>query len=158
MGRKKKTRLFRLGAGDEWVLDHLAKEHVRFGDGSQVGDQVPLTARDASRFCADPDTVMVVAVREGTDHVIGFVYGGVLKRRHTQLRHICLYEIAVDVDQRKKGIATQLLEAFAAEARQMGIDRGFVVTDEFNRQAMALYRKFGAMRGGSGEVLLGLSF
>ena len=151
-------RMHRLRPGDEWVLGTLARGNARFGDGSADEWQPPLGNDEAVRFCADPGTVFVVAIELATNHIAGFVYGGVLMRRHTKLHHICLYEIGVDVDHRKRGVGTLLMQAFAAEARQMGVDQGFVVTNESNRDAMSLYQEYGAVRGGSGEGLFGLKF
>jgi hypothetical protein len=47
---------------------------------------------------ADPGTVCVVAIDMATNHIAGFVYGGVLSRRHTRLHHLCLYEVGLDVE------------------------------------------------------------
>lgn len=92
-----------------------------------------------------------------TNHIAGFVYGGVLSRRHTRLHHICLYEIGVDIDHRQSGVGRLLMDAFAGEARKLGIDRGFVITNEANLAAVALYQEFGAVRGDGRDVLFGLS-
>jgi ribosomal protein S18 acetylase RimI-like enzyme len=151
-------RMHRLRAGDEWVLGTLARGNARFGDGDEQDWQPPLGGDEAARFVADPDTVCLVAIDMATNNIAGFVYGGVLNRRHTKLRHLCLYEIGVDLDHRTSGVGRLLLDAFAAEARQMGIDRGFVITNEANREAIALYESFGAVRGDGRDILFGLSF
>ncbi len=151
-------RMHRLRAGDEWVLGTLARGNARFGDGDEGDWLPPLGSDEASRFVNDPNTVAVVAIHMGTNHIGGFVYGGVLNRRHTKLQHICLYEIGIDIDHRKSGVGELLLDAFAGEARRMGIERGFVITNEANRMAADLYRGFGAVRGDGNDVLFGLSF
>ena len=51
-----------------------------------------------------------------------------------------------------------LLGAFAAEARRMGIDRGFVVANADDADAMKLYQDAGAVRSTGHDVLLGLTF
>ncbi len=153
-----KYRMHRLRAGDEWVVGTLARGNARFGDGSETDWLPPLGSDEAARFVSDPGTICVVAIDTGTNHIAGFVYGGVLHRRHTKLEHICLYEIGVDIDHRNSGVGEQLLAAFAAEARKMGIDRGFVITTEANTAAIALYQGFGAVRGDGRDVLFGLSF
>ena len=152
--------MHRLRAGDEWVLSTLARGNARFGDGdgSESDWQPPLGSDEASRFVNDPDTVAIVAIHMGTNHIGGFGYGGVLFGRHTRLQHSCLYEIGIDVDHRKNGVGELLLDAFAGEARRMGIDRGFVITNEANKIAIDLYRKFGAVQGDGRDVLFGLSF
>ncbi|CAN5590426.1 hypothetical protein BH10ACT1_BH10ACT1_15120 [soil metagenome] len=151
-------RMHRLRSGDEWVLSTLAKGNARFGDGSETAWQAPLGSDEAARFVGDPHTVCVVAIDMATNHIAGFIYGGVLSRRHTRLHHMCLYEIGVDIDHRQGGVGMLLLQAFAAEARKLGIDRGFVVTNEANSEAVKLYEAFGAVRGDGNDRLFGLSF
>lgn len=151
-------RMHRLRAGDEWVVGTLARGNARFGDGTETDWLPPLGSDEAARFVADPGTVCIVAIDMATNHIAGFVYGGVLFRRHTKLEHICLYEIGVDLDHRQGGVGELLMAAFAGEARRMGIDRGFVITNEANTAAVALYTAFGAVRGDGRDALFGLSF
>ena len=150
--------MHRLRTGDEWVLSTLARGNARFSDGDETDWQPPLGNDEAAQFVTDPNTVCIVAIDVATNHIAGFVYGGVLMRRHTKLRHICLYEIGVDIDHRSNGVGSLLMEAFAAEARHMGIDRGFVITTEDNHTAIQLYQQFSAVRGDGKDVLFGLSF
>lgn len=150
--------MHRLGAGDEWVLSTLARGNARFGDGSEGDWQPPLGNEEASLFVTDPQTVCIVAIDVASNHIAGFIYGGVLKRRHTKLHHLCLYEIGVDIDHRQGGVGELLLSSFASEARSMGIDRGFVITTEANSDAIAFYQAYGALRGDGRDVLFGLTF
>jgi ribosomal protein S18 acetylase RimI-like enzyme len=140
------------------VLSTLARGNARFGDGADNEWQPPLGSEEASRFVADPHTLCIVAIDTATNHIAGFVYGGVLSRRHTRLHHLCLYEIGVDIDHRQRGVGPMLLAAFAAEARMMGIDRGFVVVNTADTDAVQLFEQFGAMRGDGRDALFGLSF
>lgn len=151
-------RMHRLRPGDEGVVGTLARGNARFGDGSEADWLPPLGNEEAAHFVADPGTVCIVAIDIATNHIAGFVYGGVLNRRHTRLQHICLYEIGVDLDHRRAGVGELLIGAFAGEARTMGIDRGFVITSEANTATVALYEAFGALRGDGRDVLFGLSF
>ncbi len=151
-------RMHRLRAGDEWVLNTLARGNARFGSGKEEEWLPPLGSHEATQFVNDPDTVCVVAIDLGTNHIAGFVYGGVLKRRHTKLTHLCLYEVGVDLDHREAGVGELLLQAFAAEARQMGIDRGFFVGSEEDRTAVDLFTRFGAVRSSGRDILFGLKF
>ena len=150
--------MHRVRPGDEWVLSTLARGNARFGDGDEQEWLPPLGSEEASRFVADPRTVCVVAIDMGTNHIAGFVYGCVLYRRHTKLEHLCIYEIGVDLDHRKEGVGHLLLEGISAEARRMGIDRGFVITAESNREAIHLYEGFGAQRSPGNDILFGLNF
>ncbi|QXC62990.1 GNAT family N-acetyltransferase [Aquihabitans sp. G128] len=151
-------RMHRLRSGDEWVLGTLAKGNARFGDGSEAEWQAPLGSDEASQFVSDPHTVCIVAIDMATNHIAGFIYGGVLSRRHTRLHHMCLYEVGVDLDHRQTGVGMLLMQAFAGEARKLGIDRGFVITNEANHAAVALYESYGALRGDGNDRLFGLSF
>lgn len=150
--------MHRLRTGDEWVLSTLARGNARFGDGDEGDWQPPLGTDEAAQFVNDPNTVAIVAIDMGTNHIAGFIYGGVLLRRHTRLRHICLYEVGVDVDHRRHGVGMLLMQAFAGEARRMGIDKGFVITNEANRSAVELYKQYGALRGDGRDALFGLTF
>src|SRR5690554_3479780 len=104
--------MHRLQPGDEWVLGTLAQGNARFGDGSEKEWQPPLGSDEASQFVSDPNTICIVAIDNDTNHIGGFIYGGVLLRRHTRLRHVCLYELGVDLDHRDADVAFELLTAF----------------------------------------------
>jgi ribosomal protein S18 acetylase RimI-like enzyme len=151
-------RMHRLRPGDEWVLGTLSRGNARFGEGQDSEWLPPLSTEEASRFVSDPRTICVVAIDQKSNHIAGFVYGGVLQRRHTKLEHVCLYEVGVDIDHRSYGVGTLLLQAFAAEARSMGIDRGFVITAASNAESIALYESYGAVRSPDTDLLFGLNF
>jgi len=151
-------RTHRLGAGDEWALATLAKGNARFGDGDDRPWIPPLSSQEASEFVSDPRTVCIVAIDLGTNHMAGFVYGGVLYRRHTKLRHICVYEVGIDIDHRQSGVDRLLLQGFGAEARRMGIDQGFAFTSSTDRRARAMYESVGALRSSDNEIIYGLTF
>ncbi len=152
-------RTHRLRPGDEAVLATLAKGNARFADGDTAEAwQAPLGNDEAVRFVADPNTICIVAIDAETSHISGFVYGGVLNRRHTRLQHICLYEVGIDIDHRGRGVGPALLEAFGAEARKMGIDRGFTILNENDREAVELFVSTYAQRGDGHDVLFGLRF
>lgn len=151
-------RLHRLGAGDERVLAILAERNSRFvadGGGESLD---PLPPPEAVRFAADDRTVFIVAVEARTNLVAGFVYACVLYRRHSRLRHLCVYEVGVDVDHRTTGVGERLLAGLADEARAMGIDRGFAVTTMSHREAVALYESAGGVHGADRDVVYALRF
>jgi ribosomal protein S18 acetylase RimI-like enzyme len=153
-----KYRMHRLRAGDEWALGTLAKGNARFGDNEDRPWVAPLSNDEASEFVSDPRTVCVVAIDMGTNNMAGFAYGGVLYRRHTRLRHLCLYEIGVDVDHRDAGVDKLLIAAVGAEARQMGIEQGFAFASTTDHRTKAMYESVGALRSNNDEVLFGLQF
>lgn len=150
--------MHRLKEGDEWVLGTLAKGNARFGEGSDHDWQAPLGAEEAALFVADPDTVCIVAIEIASNNIAGFIYGGVLRRRHTRLNHLYLHELGIDADHRKSNVGQSLMAAFAGEARALGIDRGFVITNEANKQMMHMCTAFGGLRGDGRDVLFVLAF
>ena len=150
-------RLHRLRQGDEWALGTLAKGNARFGDQDRPWVP-PLSSDEAAEFVSDPRTICVVAIDTGTNHMAGFIYGGVLFRRHTKLRHLCVYEIGIDLDHRTTGVGRLLLEGIGNEARAMGIDQGFAFAPSTDREARSLYESVGALKSGDNEILYGLQF
>ena len=151
-------RLHRLRQGDEWALSTLAKGNARFGEGEDRPWVPPLSSDEASEFVNDPRTICVVAIHMETNHMAGFVYGGVLYRRHTKLRHLCVYELGIDIDHRNQGVGKILLEGIGAEARQMGIDRGFAFAASGDKDTRAIYDSAGGQHSADTEILYGFEF
>ena len=146
----------RLGPTDSAVLAQLARENGRFGHALDRPALEPLSPTDTRTFLADERTICLVAF-EGQEPV-GFLYACELYRRHTALRHLCLYEIAVAEDHRDLGIGGQLLQKLAEQARKRHIDKGFVITNGSNREVMALYESVGGIRGSDDDVVWVLQF
>jgi ribosomal protein S18 acetylase RimI-like enzyme len=151
-------RLHRLRQGDEWALATLAKGNARFGDGEDRPWVPPLSSEEASEFVNDPRTICIVAIHTETNHMAGFVYGCVLFRRHTKLRHLCIYEVGIDIDHRNQGVGKVLLDGIAAEARQMGIDQGFAFAAGDDRESRAIYDSAGGQHSAANEILYGFTF
>ena len=151
-------RLHRLRQGDEWALSTLAKGNARFGDGDDRPWVPPLSSEEASEFVSDPRTICVVAIHMETNHMAGFAYGGVLYRRHTKLRHLCIYEIGIDIDHRHQGVGKVLLDGIGAEARQVGIDQGFAFCAATDRDTRAIYDSSGGQHSADNEILYGFQF
>jgi ribosomal protein S18 acetylase RimI-like enzyme len=150
--------MHRLRQGDEWALATLAKGNARFGDGEDRPWVPPLSSDEAAEFVNDPRTICVVAIDTETNHMAGFVYGGVLYRRHTKLRHVCIYELGIDIDHRRSDVGKELMRALAAEARQMGIDQGFAFTPATDRAMRDIFDAAGGQHGDDNELLYGFSF
>lgn len=134
----------RLGPGDEAVLALLARDNDRFGS---LEDRValdPLPPAEAAAFLADDRTALFVAFVG--DEPAGFVYTCELYRRHTVLRHLCLYEVGVADQHRGRGIGPALMAAVADHAKAQGIERGFTVTHTSNVAALALFAEAGGQR------------
>jgi ribosomal protein S18 acetylase RimI-like enzyme len=96
---------------------------------------------DPEGLLADPRTVMLVAFEGGEP--VGFVLAHELPRRHGDQSSLFVYEIDVAPSHRRRGIASALLERLAELARERGIRSGFVLTEETNKPANALYERSG---------------
>jgi GNAT superfamily N-acetyltransferase len=115
-----------LGPGDEGVVRELA---TYAGPG------------DPEALLADPRTLMLVAFSGATP--VGFVLAHELPRRHGEPAKLFVYEVEVVETQRRRGIASAILEQLAYLARQRGIRTGFVLTEADNGPANALFRDAG---------------
>jgi len=115
-----------LGPGDESVVRAL---RTYDGDGDPEG------------LLADPRTLMLVAF-DG-ERPIGFVLAHDLPRRHGDPSGLFVYEVDVAETHRRRGIASALLARLAELARERGIRLGFVLTEEDNSPANALYASAG---------------
>ncbi|MCB1030913.1 MAG: GNAT family N-acetyltransferase [Acidimicrobiales bacterium] len=151
-------RLHRIRQGDEWALNTLAKGNARFGHADDRPWVPPLSSEEVNLFVSDPRTICLIAIHMDTNHMAGFAYGCVLYRRHTKLRHLCIYEVGVDIDHRDQDVGKILVEGLGAEARQMGIDQGFAFTSVGDRQTRAIYESAGAQGSNEGEVIYGFEF
>lgn len=141
----------RLRPGDEEILTHLARHNDRFGTRQDRVELEPLAPADAFAFLRDDRTATFVAF--AGDDPAGFVYACELYRRHTALRHLCVYEIGVSDRYRNQGVGAILLAALGDHARAQGIERGFVVTRTSDPAAMALYAEAGGERGSGDEAI-----
>jgi [ribosomal protein S18]-alanine N-acetyltransferase len=97
---------------------------------------------DAEALLADPGTLLLVAF-DG-ERPVGFVLAHELPRRHGDRSKLFVYEVDVAETHRRRGIGQALLARLAELARDRGIRVGFVLTDEDNAAANALYRRAGA--------------
>jgi aminoglycoside 6'-N-acetyltransferase I len=115
-----------LAPGDEGAVRQLAAQE---GPG------------DPDALLADP-RMLLLAAFDG-ERPVGFVLAHALPRRHGDPAKLFVYEVEVQETQRRRGIASALLERLAEFARERGIRTGFVLTEPDNRPANALYRSAG---------------
>jgi ribosomal protein S18 acetylase RimI-like enzyme len=115
-----------LAPGDEGVVRELATYD---GPG------------DPETLLSDPRTLMLVAF-DG-ERPVGFALAHELPRRHGDRSKLFVYEVDVAETHRRRGIGSALLARLAELARERGIRVGFVLTDEDNVAANALYRSAG---------------
>lgn len=115
----------RLGPGDERVVAELAT-------------RPPQTA-----LLGDERTLFLVAF-DG-ERPMGFVLAHELPRRHGDPSNLLVYEVDVAERYRRGGVGKALLDELATVARRRGIREGWVLTDEDNHPATALYRSAGGV-------------
>ena len=115
-----------LAPGDESVVRELATSD---GPGDPEG------------LLADPRTLMLVAFHGRRP--VGFVLAHELPRRHGDRSKLFVYEVDVAASHRRRGVGSELLAQLAELARERDIRMGFVLADEDNAAANALYRSAG---------------
>lgn len=120
------TKIRRLGPGDDDVVAALA---------TYPG------ARERHDLLADPRVYFLVAFDD--DRPVGLVLAHELLRRHGDRSTLFVYEVEVDGEHRRRGIATALLGRLAELARGCGIREAFVLTEVGNEPANALYCSLG---------------
>jgi GNAT superfamily N-acetyltransferase len=113
----------RLGPGDEDVVRMLATRPPHF------------------ELLEDERTIFLVAFEDGEP--IGFVLAHHLPRRHDPSAKLLVYEVDVAEAHRRRGVGKALLAELARIAKERGIRRGWVLTDDHNEAGMALYRSAG---------------
>jgi ribosomal protein S18 acetylase RimI-like enzyme len=121
-----------LRAGDEHILDHVA-------DGVFDG---PVDDALRSEFLRDPRHHLAVGVANGI--VVGFA-SAIHYVHPDKPPQFWINEVAVAPSHQRKGIAKRVLSALMALGRELGCTEAWVLTDEPNTAARALYRSAGGM-------------
>jgi ribosomal protein S18 acetylase RimI-like enzyme len=122
-------RIEHLSVGDEEKL--VAAEELLDG---------PVKADAAHHFLNDPTHHMLIAYDDGEP--AGFV-SGVEMTHPDKGTEMFLYELAVGDAHRRKGVATALVEALKAVARERGNYGMWVVCENDNEAAIRTYRRVG---------------
>ncbi|HET6715067.1 MAG TPA: GNAT family N-acetyltransferase [Actinomycetota bacterium] len=90
-------------------------------------------------FLDDRRHVLLVARIGG--HPVGFVSGVELTHPDKARSEMFVYELGVDEDFRRRGIATALMQGLIALCETRGCGEMFVLTEHDNEAALATYRK-----------------
>lgn len=106
-------------------------------------------------FLADPDHYLLLAAEE--KRVVGSLYGYALRHPYRRELQFFLYGIDVRPDAWGRGIGTALAKRFLAEARREAAFEVWVITNDANKAAMALFRGCGFHRSATDDVVLTLS-
>ena len=94
-----------------------------------------------ARFLSSPDHHLLLAYED--DRPVGMI-SGVETTHPDKGTEMFLYELGVDEDARRRGVATALVHALAALARERGCYGMWVAVDPDNVAALATYRRAGA--------------
>jgi ribosomal protein S18 acetylase RimI-like enzyme len=108
--------------------------------GAHLFDEPPHEAATA-RFLSSPDHHLLIAYED--DRPVGMV-SGVETTHPDKGTEMFLYELGVDEAARRRGVATALVDALAALARERGCYGMWVGVDTDNAAALATYRRAGA--------------
>lgn len=100
----------------------------------------PATAEATSRFLSEPGHHLLIAYE--SEAPVGFV-SGVEVSHPDKGTEMFLYELAVDEPFQNRGIGRALVERLAALAREVGCYGMWVITDDINRPARAVYEGTG---------------
>lgn len=110
----------------------------------------PPTSALAARFLSNPGHHLLLASVDGIP--VGFVTG--IEINHPDKRtEMLLYELAVDIEWRRRGIGTGLVSALCALARESGHRGMWVPIDAGDAAAAAVYRAAGASVSEAAEIL-----
>jgi aminoglycoside 3-N-acetyltransferase I len=90
----------------------------------------------------DETFIALAVVAEG--EVLGGLVAYELRKFEQERSEIYIYDLAVRVDHRRKGVATTLIEELRAIARSRGAWVIFVQADRGDTPAIKLYESFGA--------------
>ena len=93
------------------------------------------------RFLAHPDTLLLVARCEG--EACGFLSAYRLQRFDHRRAEVLLYEIGVQEPFQRRGVGRALVEEVKRWATEVGADELWVLTEEDNAPARALYAATG---------------
>jgi GNAT superfamily N-acetyltransferase len=93
------------------------------------------------RFLAHPDTLLLVARWDG--EACGFLTAYRLQRFDRRRAEVLLYEIGVQEPFQRRGIGRALVEEAKRWAVEVGADELWVLTEEGNAPARALYTATG---------------
>jgi aminoglycoside 3-N-acetyltransferase I len=129
----------RVAYGADVRIERIA-DAAAIDAGAELFDAPPEEAATA-RFLADPGHHLLFAYED--DRPIGMV-SGVETTHPDKGTEMFLYELGVVEHARRRGVATALVDALAALARDRGCHGMWVAVDPDNVAALATYRRAGA--------------
>lgn len=131
----------RLEAGDDDLFGKMLDLFgAVFDDKITYGANRP-DAGYVARLLENPAFIALVAIEDGD--VVGALAGYELPKFEQARSEFYIYDLAVDERHRRKGVATELIEAMRAAAKAAGGWVVFVQADHGDDPAIALYTKLG---------------
>jgi aminoglycoside 3-N-acetyltransferase I len=100
--------------------------------------------REAVRAYLEDERNIFLLASEGSK-ATGFLRGTDLGQLKSTRRQMFLYEIGVDPESRRHGVAGELIRWLLNYCRERGFEEVFVMTDPANEAAVNLYRSTGAV-------------
>ncbi|HEY9843390.1 MAG: N-acetyltransferase family protein [Candidatus Sericytochromatia bacterium] len=110
-------------------------------------------------FISDPEKIAIVFQESETDRRVAAIYAdlfkfedvsdkwaslaGIKDRFPANHRLCCVFQLWVDPEWRRQGIASQLKQALEDEARRRGVDAMYTQTESENHHVIALNQKLG---------------
>lgn len=130
-----------LGPGDVVTLRALLSLFGKVFDDRATYEGNPPGDEYLQRLLASENVVVICASRES--QVVGGLAGYVLPKFEQARSEFYLYDLAVDEQYRRQGVATSLIEELRSLAAERGIYVIFVQADYGDDPAVALYTKLG---------------
>jgi GNAT superfamily N-acetyltransferase len=104
---------------------------------------------------SDPARYLLLALE--ADRVVGSLSGFAVRHPHRCEPQFLLYEIDVRPECQNRGIGQALVERFIMEAKAAGAFEVWVLTNQSNQSAMAMYAHCGFQRQNQDDVMLSYS-
>ncbi len=131
-----------LGGTDLQLMDSLLDCFGKaFEEEDTYGKQRP--SADYMQSLLESDSFITLVAIDDNDRVIGGLAAYELKKFEQQRSEVYIYDLAVDSEFRRKGIATGLINALKPIAEQKGAWVIFVQADHGDEPAIELYTKLG---------------
>jgi ribosomal protein S18 acetylase RimI-like enzyme len=117
----------------------------------ELHERTPLDERAMVEFLSDSHCYLFLATEGG--RVVGSLNGYALRHPDRREPQFLLYEIDVRPECQNRGIGKALVERFVAKAQSAGAFEVWVVTNQSNEAAMAMYEHCGLRRENLDDVV-----
>lgn len=125
-------------------IDRLRELNFVFGnafeDTKSYHSKKP-SIRYLQRLIEKPHFIVLVAVARGK--VVGGLVAYILEKFEQQRSEVYIYDLAVEKEFRRQGVASGLIKTLQVVAKKAGAYAIFVQADKVDKPAIALYSMFG---------------